>query len=351
MFGFSVYLNQALDNDTLVYINSMKRAGFGGVFTSLHIPEDDANVLADRLAALQAACAKAELTLTADVSRTGLARMGVDFTDPAALRKLGVSFLRLDYGFTNAEIAQMSRVLPVALNASTLSADDLTALQVAGANRVNIEAWHNYYPRPETGLETSWYLAKNQWLHKQGITTMGFVPGDGQLRLPLKAGLPTLEKHRQMQPLAAALDLTQLATDRIYIGDNTVTATTSNEFGSYLHDGVLTLEVAGSMPEALRQVWHNRPDVARDVVRLEESRARQVLATAAEPAFARPAGTITVDNTEYGRYAGEIQVTKVNLPADARVNVVGRLTAKSRELLPYIGACQAVTFVPAPEHD
>lgn len=140
MFGFSVYLNQALDNDTLVYIDSMKRAGFGGVFTSLHIPEDDANVLADRLAALQAACAKAELTLTADVSRTGLARMGVDFTDPAALRKLGVSCLRLDYGFTNAEIAQMSRVLPVALNASTLSADDLTALQVAGANRANVEA-------------------------------------------------------------------------------------------------------------------------------------------------------------------------------------------------------------------
>ena len=40
---------------------------------------------------------------------------------------------------------------------------------------------------------------------------------------------------------------------------------------------------------------------------------------------ARPRGTITMDNLRYGRYSGEIQLMRQDLPADERVNVIGRV--------------------------
>ena len=50
----------------------------------------------------------------------------------------------------------------------------------------------------------------------------------------------------------------------------------------------------------------------------------------------RPLGTITVDNEKYERYQGEIQIAKRNLPADEKVNVIGRIKKDDRLLLQYM---------------
>jgi hypothetical protein len=345
MFGFSVYLNSSLDDSTLVYIKAMRRAGFTGVFTSLHIPEDDAGKLVDQLSILRQYCAEANLELVADVSQDGFAKMGIDYTNSAAIRALGLSGLRLDFGFTNAEIAGLSRILPIALNASTISETDLRELREAGGDMNRIEAWHNYYPRPETGLDAGWYARKNEWLHDHGIKTMGFVPGDGKLRMPIQAGLPTLEEHRGANPLASALQLQQLATDRVYIGDETIKDHTRKQFAAYIQEGKLLLDTVAELPVPLyERTWHNRPDVARDVVRFAESRELQLLATRPAATGQRVAGSVTVDNDEYGRYAGEVQIARRDLPADKRVNLLGQLTSASCELLPFVDAGQAVEF-------
>ena len=36
-------------------------------------------------------------------------------------------------------------------------------------------------------------------------------------------------------------------------------------------------------------------------------------------------GSITLDNDGYGRYSGEVQLVRSDLPADSRVNVVGQV--------------------------
>src|SRR5699024_11291014 len=71
----------------------------------------------------------------------------------------------------------------------------------------SIEAWHNYYPRPETGLDKLEFINMNKWLKEKGITVMAFVPGEGDLRGPLFEGLPTLEDHRYKHSLGSALEL------------------------------------------------------------------------------------------------------------------------------------------------
>ena len=50
---------------------------------------------------------------------------------------------------------------------------------------------------------------------------MAFIPGDGEKRGPLYEGLPTLEKHRNMRPLEAYLELVQECdVDKVLIGDS-----------------------------------------------------------------------------------------------------------------------------------
>ena len=49
-------------------------------------------------------------------------------------------------------------------------------------------------------------------------------------------------------------------------------------------------------------------------------------------------GSITLDNEKYLRYMGEIQLTKYDLPADEKVNVVAKVI---KEELPLINQIKA----------
>ncbi|MGK0537375.1 MupG family TIM beta-alpha barrel fold protein, partial [Bacillus sp. 'calajunan'] len=70
------------------------------------------------------------------------------------------------------------------------------------------------------GLATSFLQKQNEYLHECGIKTMAFIPGVGEKRGPLCEGLPTLEKHRNMRPLEAYLELVQeCGVDKVLIGD------------------------------------------------------------------------------------------------------------------------------------
>ncbi|KRM86434.1 hypothetical protein FD19_GL000762 [Lacticaseibacillus thailandensis DSM 22698 = JCM 13996] len=324
----------------------MAQSGFSTVFTSLHIPEDDASSLVPRLQQLTGWCKEEGLTVIADISDTGFEQLGWCTDDVDTVLASGLTGLRVDDGIGMKSVAAMSRYMMIALNASTLSAQNLQELRRAGADFSHIEAWHNYYPRPETGLDTEWFNRKNTWLHSQGLKVMAFIAGDGQRRGPVFAGLPTLEGQRGMLPLWAFVELQQMGVDGVFIGDEMISETSVATIEAYVTQQVLTIHVVG-LPTVLAQTqWHNRPDVARDVVRLQEARRRQLVGT--EPdmvAHARPVGSLTVDNDGYGRYRGEIQITKHDLPADARVNVIGRVVRDDWVGLSLIGAHQAIQLV------
>ncbi len=215
----------------------------------------------------------------------------------------------------------------------------------AKANLCHIEAWHNFYPRPETGLDPAWFAQKNKWLHALGFKTMAFISGDAQQRGPLFAGLPTLEAHRGLLPLAAYLELRQLAIDHVYVGDPQLSPRSIAAFQSYVHDQVLLIQVQTDDERLLHLTWHSRPDIAQKVVRLAEARLEHIFATP-QPAQTdpRPRGSITLDNSAYGRYAGELQLTRCDLPADPRVNVIGKIEPSNLPLLDQIGPHQAIRF-------
>lgn len=355
MFGFSIFLNEALTKDTLTYMRAMKEAGFEGIFSSIHIPEDDDGPILERLKGLGAFTKEQRMELVIDISGNALAKLGVDFDDISPLLAWGITGLRMDYGISNQTIADLSHQLTIALNASTISEQDLSQLKAAKANFTRMEAWHNYYPRPETGLGSQDFKRQNQWLKDNGFTVMTFVPGDEKLRGPLYETLPTLEKHRGSNPFVAALEMDRaFIVDKIYIGDPQISPAVMALFKTYIQEEVITLpakqmEAASAeedkmikqQVESLAGRHSNRMDAARDVIRSAEARLRksQPIEPLNKPTD-RPIGTITIDNEHYGRYAGELQITKRNLQADNRMNVLGHLQEGYRDLVNYCGPGQ-----------
>lgn len=340
MKGLSVYLSEPLTEEFIAWVKRMREIGFTSMFTSLHIPEDDPSVYTERLRDLGMFARELDMELFADIAPTSLAALGKTWDDAHTLIDWGVTGLRVDYGVTPKQVADLSTRMTIALNASTLTENELADMKRHGLVTDNVEAWHNFYPRPETGLDREWFDDKNEWLRRQGLRIQAFIPGDGTLRGPLFERLPTLEDHRVLSTFACYVELSG-AVDRILIGDPGLTDETIEQFASN-EDGILVLRAKAltTIEPAFYRVQTNRMDPARDVVRSVESRGygrpgdRLLDPVEAKP---RPIGTITVDNVNYGRYAGEMQVTKRDLGSDKRINVLGRVIEEDRPLIRAIG--------------
>ena len=343
MLGISVYLNDTNSEKQEAYIRKMRAAGFRGIFTSLHIPEEDPEQHAGRLRALGKLAATYGMELTADISPASLGHLGLTFRTADRLLDWGVTGLRVDYGISEVETAALSQRMTVVLNASTLTGESLRRLKNYGLRLSAAEAWHNFYPRPETGLGLEDFRERNRWLKSEGLKVMAFVPGDGERRGPLFKGLPTLEDHRERTSFSAYLDLLNSGcTDHIYIGDPSLSERSLEQFSSHA-EGVYLIHAVPAFPDAADALpvpeHTNRQDAARDVIRSAESRlygnaGKQPV----EPAntAARPAGSVTIDNYRYGRYEGELQITKRDLPGDEKVNVIGRVIGDDLPVLRHV---------------
>src|SRR5699024_7278365 len=339
--GFSIFLTDDWSQEKEDYINRMADIGFESVFTSLHIPEDDGSMYRKRLEPLLEVIKQRNLKLVADISGDAIHQIGLSLDDPKAIFESGFTGLRMDDGIDMETIANLSHYLTVGLNASTLTETDYEVLVQHGADFSNMEAWHNYYPRPNTGLDEQWFYDKNSWLKSKRFNVSAFVPGDRNLRLPLYETLPTLEKHRHQNPFASFLSLTQdYMVDDVYIGDPGVSEKTYSQFTEYLEHGDLLIHATSVNKKWDSYIYKhhkNRLDVSRDVVRSEESRPENKKdSIEPENIVQRKKGSITLDNNRYMRYKGELQIVKHELPPDEKVNVIGQICDKDIPLLDFI---------------
>ena len=202
-----MYLSRMLTADDYNYLIAMRNAGFNTVFTSIYIDEKDAESIKNRLNELVKWCKNLDLEIIADVTAEGLKKLGIDINDVGQVQSLNLTGLRIDDGVRMETIAKLSKSMPIALNASTISEEDLVSLKEYNAAFDHLQAWHNFYPHPETGLDANWFKEKNDWLHSKGLKTMAFVPGNDKFEGPIGESLPTLEKQRHENPLAAMLEL------------------------------------------------------------------------------------------------------------------------------------------------
>lgn len=182
MIGVSIYLSKERVKKQEEWLKVAKENGFSSIFTSLHIPEDDPGTYKELIQILGKQALKYEMELMVDVSPKSLHHLGMTYENVEELLDWGITGLRMDYGIAPKEIARVSHKMKVALNASTITDSFWKELLSENIRVKNVEAWHNFYPRPETGLAKSFLQKQNEYLHECGIKTMAFIPGDGEKR-------------------------------------------------------------------------------------------------------------------------------------------------------------------------
>lgn len=335
------------------------------IFTSVHMPEDS-EADSEKIVKMCHELDEMGYEIIADCSPRSLQRFGVDtFKDLA--NKLRLDCLRIDFGLTPVELLEVAQTVPIAVNA-TMMRPKYKFLMAQAADFVT--AIHNYFPRPETGIDRFFFAEQNRMFRDLGIPVYSFVPGDpDRYRGPIRAGLPTMELHRNMTTFAAYCDtiLGDVLSDQdrmFHEGKVNYMREPLDESsrvtGCFVGDGVagpgdiakvkrffVSLEISldyiplteNADNFLLENAYHIRHDSPQNTLRFTESREFASLGApvAPENTIERKRGMLTIDNDRYGRYSGEIQLLKTDRPADERVNCIGKLTPESMQLLPLLG--------------
>ena len=329
IIGYSIYPSTWIEKRK--QLSSLFQEG-SAVFTSLHISEEMNEGYVTKVEAMVEFLKSTGYEIIADVSRRSLEVFGEDSLASLA-RRLRIDVLRIDYGFSEEEMLEAAREVAICLNASTLTEDTAKRLKDTGHE---FFAMHNYYPRPETGLDADQFQAKNEMLRSYGIDVMAFIMGDDSLRGPLHEGLPTLEEHRGVSPYVAFVDMQNTYKIRhIFMGDGLVTEPVARLIQRVITQGVYPIpaELQDMNENLYDQVFTVRTDSPKSLMRLQESREYATQGEIITPrnTVERQKGSITMDNADYKRYSGEIQILRTDFGADSRVNVIGHV------LHPYLG--------------
>ncbi|MGJ5712925.1 MupG family TIM beta-alpha barrel fold protein [Staphylococcus auricularis] len=337
MHGFSVYLGTPLNQS---YIREMIDLGFTTIFTSLQIPEDNAAGVYDRLDTLVNLCDDSNITMMLDVNPSLLnQRFYSLFNNDSNLRYV----LRID---NDTSVQVVNRILEAGfsccLNASTIDTSLLQALVRHTKYFKHLIYCHNYYPRPDTGISESHMSAQNQLIRSfnSDAQIFGFIPGT-TYRGTLFKGLPSLESVRYVHPIVAAQRLQDCGTTHILVGDPELAHHHAKGLSAMLqqrhfdlHIELYTLDKIETSIRSILEPMHTvRPDLAAKVIRSAE--ARRFCSHHITPSHTtlRKKGDITIDNTRNGRYEGELQLIKAELPAHPHVNVVGRIQPHELDII------------------
>ena len=342
-FGFSLYLSTFAAQCPAL----RGQAGTGTpVFLSLHISEEFGPDYCRRAEEICSQLKEWGYRIIADVSGKTLRQFGCgELTELAS--RLGLWALRIDYGFTVEQMGEMAEKMPIVINASTVSAADAARIASRGSE---VYAMHNFYPRPETGLDEELLTERTKALQNAGLKVLAFIPGDTLRRGPLFEGLPTLEEHRNILPSAAFADLcVRFGIDGVFVADPGISETERGRIRRYCEADVISIpaELRDGYERFYDRVFTCRADSPRWLIRFQESREYSCKGETIKPenCVSRNVGSITIDNEKYGRYTGEVQLIRKDLPADDRVNVIGQVVPEAGLLLPLIRGGQKFTLV------
>lgn len=359
--GISVYScrDQAELEKAKSYISLAAKLGYCEVFSSLHQPEHGMEVF-DTAAELGRHIQSLSMDFCLDISGKKFMQLMSEQSGRAALKKIPISWLRMDYGFSDEAIFRAARELNVKgvmCNASVLEADRIEwlAREVRDGLGITVRAHHNFYPRPETGISLGFMCEKSKQYLPYGIEVTACVAAHSEPRGPLFAGLPTVESQRYMDIAHAALELRATGlVNSILIGDPYASEQELLAVAGVCRNEPIRLRVepADGICEAERQILlsgahHARPDEAECSIRSQSSREMASFGALipARAAIERKRYDITIDNEKYLRYSGELQLLKRDLPVDERVNTVARVCPSDQPLVELIRPGDDFIFV------
>lgn len=329
--GISVYCgldDYPLDSN-LEYLELAKSKGVDFVFSSAHI--DEAKSF-NEFETIVNKCYDLGLQLVVDASKKAFDKVE-KFLDKCVLR--------LDYGFSKEEVVEFTNKYPlIELNASLVTKDYLDSLKELGANLGHIRVSYNFYPKRYTGLDIHFVKENNKLFKSYGLTDIAYIPSNSNKRPPLYDGLPSVERHRNLDIELVCYELFAALCDGVCIGDAYASHNDLeklvNVSSEYYEIPIKVIEgISKEELEILNRIHRMRLDSGPYMKRSSSSRGIDIV----------PFNTIsiipymvTIDNSNYLRYRGELGIALKDMENVGKVNVVANILNEAHTLVDLIDA-------------
>lgn len=353
--GISIYPQYGTEKELIDYMEKASFYGFTRMFTCLMSATDEQDTQL-----LQTLIKKANelgFEVIADVSPSVFEEKNLSYKDLSYFKEFGLSGLRLDLGFSGLEESVMSfndYGLSIELNMSqgTKYLENILSYQ---PNKQQIIGCHNFYPRRYTGLSREHFLKCSAQYKENGIRTAAMISSKDAAfgPWPVQEGLPTLEEHRYLPIDVQAKDFFQTnLIDDLIIG-NAFASDEELKNLSMLNRYLLELKVdfkeqATQMEKeiVLENPHFNRGDVSAYVIRSTQSRVLyQQHDFPAHDTDTIARGSVTIDNSGYERYKGELHIALATMENSGNTNIVATVDKEEQFLLDQIHPWQKFKLI------
>lgn len=335
--GISIYPDKTKFEDNINYIKLASKYGFDRVFTCLLSPEGDVGEIKNMYKNIISICKENKMEVILDVAPNIFEKFGISYNDLSFFNEMGADGIRLDLGFTGNEESLMTfnpYDLKIELNIST-GTKYLENILCYHPNRKNLIGCHNFYPRRNCGLSYEQFEETSMNFKKNGLRIAAFVSSDIATigPWPVTEGLCTLEMHRDLpiEVQAKHLWATGLVDDVIIA--NCFASEEDMKKLSEINRYLITFDVdiVQNIPEIERKIMFeelhcNRGDTSEHVIRSSQSRVKY---KGNDFKVFNPQdikrGDITIDSSQYGTYAGELHVARLDMKNTGKTNIVGKI--------------------------
>ncbi|QTU83257.1 DUF871 domain-containing protein [Carnobacteriaceae bacterium zg-C25] len=356
--GLSIYPDKSTKEEIHDYLKRASKAGFSRIFSCLLSVDKPAEEIKAEFKETNQLAHDLGYEVIVDVAPRVFDQLGISYKDLSFFEEIGADGIRLDVGFTGNEESLMTfnpQNLKVEINMSN-NVHTLDTIMDYQPNVYNLYGCHNFYPHRYSGLGLDFFNACTQRFKQYGIKTAAFVGTQSEGAFgpwPTTEGLVTLEMHRTL-PLDVQV--------KHYVALNTIDDIllancypTQQELESLadLPLELVTFDVAlvEGIPEVekdivLNELHFNRGDQSDNLIRSTQSRVKykghQFDIFNTPDVIKR--GDVVIESSEYGHYAGELQIALKDMENSGKSNVVARVRDEELFLLDYIKPWQKFRF-------
>ena len=355
--GISLYPEHASLERNAAYIEAAAALGYTRVFSCLLSAKGDRASLAQEFSALTTLCHDHGMEVMLDVAPVVFSHVGARPDDLSFFEEAGADGIRLDEGFTGAQVAAMTANpygLKVELNASTADGT-LEAALASGADKNRLLACHNFFPQNYTGLDLSFFCRESAKYKQAGIRLAAFVTSQVPGAFgpwPGSDGLPTVELHRRKTVSFQARHLYALGlVDDILVSNDFATQEELAALAAARPSQVtLAVELTPSVSQQEREVLQFGHRVRGDLspYLFRSTGSRVAFAQGDFPPHDTgdlEAGDVVVINERGSRYKGELQIVRKPIANDGTRNKVAHIPAAETPLMDCLDSWTPFSFI------
>ncbi len=356
--GISIYPEKTTEELIYNYIDKASEYGFSRIFSCLLSVDDTKENIKNKFRKINDYAKEKGFEIIVDVSPRVFDELGISYKDLSFFKEIGADGLRLDMGFTGSEESLMTyndENLKIEINMSNNTNYIDTIIDYI-PNKDNLIACHNFYPHRYSGLNFEHFMKCTERFNKYGLRTAAFITSQNKDTFgpwPVTDGLPTLELHRNLPIQVQAKHFIALGNINDIIISNCYPSEEEMKKLASMRKDMVTfdLELVDGVPEIEQKILFeekhfNRGDFSDNLIRSTQSRVKYKSHNF--KLFNTPEiikrGDVVIESSEYGHYAGELQIALSDMKNSGKSNVVAHIKEEELFILDYIRPWQKFNF-------